>query len=73
MSTGLSGMGMRWDLSEPRRGTLGTEKSTRVVGRLIGSSGHFVKLLGQSVNVSLESVKFVISPYGVNVHGFLVG
>ena len=43
------------------------------VGRMIVSSGHFVKLLGQSVNVSLELVKFVVSSYSVDVHGFLRG
>ena len=41
------------------------------VGRMIVSSGHFVKLLVQSVNVSLELVKFVVSSYSVDVHGFL--
>ena len=40
---------------------------------MVGSSGHSVKLLSQSVHVSLELVKLGISPYGVNVHGFLGG
>ena len=52
---------------------LRTEGSTRGIGRMVGSSGHSVKLLSQSVNVSLELVKLGISPYGVNVHGFLGG
>ena len=50
-----------------------TEGSTRGIGRMVGSSGHSVKLLSQSVHVSPELVKFVISPYCVNVHGFLGG